>query len=262
MMLYKQIAALLKGWSDTPEIDARLFCAFYNNSPTDEQIADFIERRQNEEPVAKIIGQKGFWKRDFYVSKDVLDPRPDSETLIEAVLQTIQDKSKSYRVLDIGTGSGCLILSLCDEYPNLTAVGVDKSFKALQMAQKNDVRHQVEWLQKDFFHTSFAADLGVFDIVVSNPPYIPTADIPLLEKSVSFDPVLALDGGDEGLDCYEAIAKQLAGLTHSNSLVFFEIGQGQEEDIEGIMRVHGWQMLNQYKDLGGIVRVLSFKREG
>ena len=190
---------------------------------SDEELNSFITRRLAGEPVAKIVGKKGFWKDDFIVSKDVLDPRPDSETLIEAVLEKFPNKDKTLRFLDLGTGSGCLLLSLLGEYKNAMGVGIDISEKALAIANQNKGDKRAEFIQHDM--RSHLSDLGLFDIMISNPPYIPTAEIQTLQKDVKdYDPLLALDGGADGLDFYRALSKQRPA-PH----LFIEIGKDQEK---------------------------------
>lgn len=258
MSLIEKIAEQLKGISDTPLLDARFFCAYYQNKPSEAKIADFVQRRSAGEPVSKIIRQKGFWKRDFYVSNFVLDPRPDSETVIEAVKDCFPDVTKAYRALDIGTGSGCLILSLCDEYRQLQGIGIDVSTEALAVARQNDAENKIVFKEKNFYIDDFG-DLGQFDILISNPPYIPTADIEKLEKSVRlFDPLVALDGGKDGLNAYRRLSHILKKCCHSKSMVFFEIGQGQAEAVRTVMHNENWRFVKSYRDLGGITRVLVF----
>ena len=143
------LASPLKGFSDTPELDMRYFL---DENPSDEQLKGWIERRKKGEPVAKIIGHKGFWKREFFVSKETLDPRPDSETMIDFILKKYPDKKQSLRFLDVGTGTGCLLLSLLDEYPFATGVGLDISEKALTVARQNaSDNERVKFHQGDFF---------------------------------------------------------------------------------------------------------------
>ena len=222
-------------------------------SSSDEELNSFIERRLQGEPVAKIVGHKGFWKDDFIVSKDVLDPRPDSETLIEAVLEKFTNKDKTLRILDLGTGSGCLLLSLLGEYQNATGVGIDISEKALDIANQNKGSKRADFLLKDMRYG--LSDLGQFDIMISNPPYIPSAEIPMLERDVqAYDPMLALDGGSDGLDFYRALTKQ-----HLAPHIFIEIGKDQEKQIIPLFESEGWKFVKSWKDLGGIIRVLYFQ---
>lgn len=257
-----KLATALKECSQTPRLDARFFYEHYSNHPTQAQISEFIQRRKAGEPVAKILGKRGFWKRDFRVSSDVLDPRPDTETLIETVLRFYPEQTEPYRILDIGTGSGCILLSLLGEYPNACGIGVDKSLSALKIAQENNgenTAHRVEFCQADFTDDDFGNRLGAFDIIVSNPPYIPTNDIDTLEKSVKcYDPLIALDGGYDGLDAYRHIAQRVSALKKEGGLIFLEIGQGQENDVVQIMKRHQLTCREQVKDLGGIIRVLVF----
>ena len=220
---------------------------------SDEQLNAFISRRLAGEPVAKIIGKKGFWKDDFIVSKDVLDPRPDSETLIEAVLEKFPDKNQTLRILDLGTGSGCLLLSLLGEYQNATGVGIDISPKALAIANQNKGNKNAEFIVRDMRQD--LSDLGLFDIMISNPPYIPTNEIQTLERDVKdYDPLLALDGGQDGLDFYRALTKQ-----HLATTLFIEIGKGQESQVVPLFESQGWHFVQSWKDLGGITRVSEFK---
>jgi len=221
---------------------------------TEDELQSFVQRAQAGEPVAKIIGHKGFWKSDFIVSEDVLDPRPDSETLIEAVLELFTDKNAALRILDLGTGSGCLIVSLLQEYPKATGVAVDISEAALQIAKQNAKDLPIEFVCADM--CALPTDLGKFDIVVSNPPYIVRSEIEHLDVTVkNYDPLLALDGGPDGLDFY----RQLSHLALTDTL-FVEIGQGQEHAVIDIMLHSGWTHQKSWKDLGGIVRVLLFQK--
>ncbi len=257
-----EIATALKSFVETPYLDARFFCEHYQNSPTPEQVIDFIHRRKAGEPVSKIIGCRGFWKRDFSVTTDVLDPRADSETLIETVLRYYPKHTEPYRILDIGTGSGCLLLSLADEYMQAECIGVDKSTAALTVAKRNDISNRALFQQADFTAPDFAADLGQFDIIISNPPYIPTADIANLELNVRlYDPMDALDGGADGLSAYRVLAQRLPALLKPNGHVFFEIGQGQETDVAQLMMNVDFKNIDQVRDLGGIIRVLVFQSD-
>jgi len=221
-------------------------------SSSDEELNSFIQRRLAGEPVAKIIGEKGFWKDEFIVSKDVLDPRPDSETLIEAVLKKFPDKEVNLRILDLGTGCGCLLLSLLGEYKNATGVGLDISEKALDIAQQNSHTDRATFIQRDMRQD--LSDLGTFDIMISNPPYIPTAEIQTLEREVKdYDPLLALDGGPDGLNFYRTLATQ-----HLAQNLFIEIGKDQETQIISLFEAGGWHFIQSWKDFGGIVRILQF----
>ena len=262
-LLIQDIEKKLLGVSETAYLDAKFFvegCEKQGLLISDELIQDFIERRKRQEPVSKIIRSKGFWALDFYVTRDVLDPRPDSETLIEAVLEFFPDKNKSLDILDIGTGSGCLLVSLLYEYKNAVGTGVDISSKALEVARKNAASYNALFFEKDFYASDFQDGLQTYDVIVSNPPYIKTKEVQELEDAVRlYDPLKALDGGQDGLDAYRRLGIVLKPLLKKEGLVFFEIGQGQEEDVVLIMKKQGFNFLKSYKDLGKIERILVFQ---
>lgn len=249
------ITERLKAVSDTPRLDARFLI---DDASCEEELESFIKRRLNGEPVAKIIGHKGFWKKEFKTTKDTLDPRPDSETLIDAILKTFLDKNAPYKILDIGTGTGCLLLSLLDEYPSAIGVGIDVSEKALSVAKENALTYKnVSFINRDFTTPSWTDNLGSFDIIVSNPPYIPTEDLKNLSKETLCDPILALDGGKDGLNPYRIFSKTLLPLCHKDTYIFFEIGQGQETDVQNLMSKN-FTFKQAFKDLSGITRILCF----
>ena len=249
----KEIAEKLKSVSDSPRLDARLLLE--SGGDLDEK----IRRRLNHEPVSKIIGKKGFWKSEFITSPDVLDPRPDSETIIQSILKFYPGKNKPYRILDIGVGSGCLLFSVLDEYPHATGVGIDVSPQALKIAEQNRGKRTATLIRRDFYEEDWWDNLGIFDIIISNPPYIPVKDISALAPDVRlFDPITALDGGQDGLDAYRALAKSLGQLLNKNGTVFLEIGQGQEKDVGDIFLASGFTLSHAVQDFGGITRVLVF----
>ena len=250
----------LIGFTDTVDLDYKWLSEAAKGDPT--LLDDYIQRRQTGEPVAKIIGTKGFWKLDLAVSKDTLDPRPDSETMITAVLENYPDKEANLRILDLGTGSGCLLLALLDEYKNATGIGMDASMSALQIAQKNVDKYapdRAKLLCRSWDMTSWWRDMGGFDIVVCNPPYIPTQDIAKLDKDVKdFDPMQALDGGMDGLNEYRKLSNSVPEVLKQHGMAFFEIGQGQYADVTDIMQANKLILKNFYYDLGNILRVLAF----
>lgn len=261
--LIREIEEKLLNVSETPYLDAKFFvdaCEKKGFLPDEEKIQDFLERRKKNEPVSKIVESRGFWALDFYVTHDVLDPRADSETLIEAVLDLMPDKQAPFDILDIGTGSGCLLVSLLYEYKNAKGTGIDISKKALAVAKKNAEGYQAHFFEKNFYDADFCDNLQSYDIIISNPPYIKTDDIPLLDETVRcFDPQWALDGGKDGLNAYRELALKIKPLLRSSGFVFFEIGQGQHLDVIKIMQENGFCFVRSYKDLGQIVRVLVFK---
>lgn len=250
----------LKGCTETPDLDFKWLKQAANGNEA--LLKKFVARRQKGEPVAKIIGQKGFWTLDLKVSKDTLDPRPDSETIIDAVLKNFSDKSAPIRILDLGTGSGCLLLALLDEYKNATGVGMDASAAALQIADQNAKKYapmRAKLLCRSWNEDNWWNDLGGFDVVVCNPPYIPTGEIQNLDVDVkNYDPLAALDGGVDGLDDYRTLSDSISQVLKQNGLIFFEIGQGQKSDIVDIMQTKKLHLKKSYRDLGNIVRVLVF----
>ena len=249
--------------SETPYLDAKFFvdgCEQKKTAITKTVIEDFVERRKKGEPVSKIVGSKGFWTLDFYVTKDVLDPRADSETLIETVLKFFPDKEQSLDILDIGTGSGCLLVSLLYEYKNAKGTGIDISSKALEIAKKNAIGYPAKFLEKDFYSANFSEGLQTYDIIISNPPYIETKDIDLLDEAVRiYDPLWALDGGKDGLAAYRELSKKIKPLLKKAGFVFFEIGQGQGSAVIKLMNENGFSFVDSFVDLGKIERVLVFK---
>ncbi len=250
----REIASVLKVVTDTPLLEARLL---KENCP---DLKSAIKRRLAHEPISKIIGKKGFWKSEFITSTDVLDPRPDSETMIEAVLKYCPQKE--YQILDIGTGSGCLLFSLLDEYPASIGVGIDKSVKALAIADKNRQNRHANLLEKDFFKPTWACDLGTFDIIISNPPYIPSDDLLTLEPDVrEYDPILALDGGKDGLEAYRAISDNITNLLNNNGFLFLEIGIHQANAVIDIFTRQGLTHLDTIRDLSGIKRIIVFQKK-
>lgn len=255
----RALSAALKGIVDFPGLEARLFLQAFPRASSRRQ-ADFIRRRRAGEPLSKIVGKKGFWKEDFCTGAAVLDPRPDSETLIEAVLKLYPNSAQPLSFLDIGTGSGCLLLTLLSAYPQARGIGVDKSAAALRIAAKNRKGRAADFLLKDFTSSDFGDDLGTFDVIVSNPPYIPTADIENLEAAVRlYDPRIALDGGADGLAAYRALAPRVKGLLRPAGHFFTEIGAGQASAVSALFLRTGFRSAGTYQDLNGIARVLCFR---
>ena len=216
----------------------------------------FITRRQRHEPVSRILGQREFYGRPFRVTSDVLDPRPDTETLIEAALAL---KHPPARILDLGTGSGAIIVTLLAELPGATGLATDLSPAALEVARGNAEALGVA-LRLAFAEGPWWAPVtGRFDLIVSNPPYIPTTVISGLSPDVrDFDPHLALDGGADGLDAYRRIAAGAASHLNPGGRVLVEIGAGQALDVEALFQSHNFIHDSNHSDLGGHVRCLVF----
>lgn len=244
-------------------IDEKNLILNFEKNLSSEQFKRFeksLERRLNGEPISHIIGKRGFWDFEFIVNENVLDPRPDSETLIEAVLEVYKNKDERLKILDLGVGSGCLLITLLKLFPNASGVGTDISLKALDVVKKNaeklSVQNRIKLIQSDWNKNVEEK----FNIIISNPPYIPTKKIQTLQKEVrDFEPRQALDGGKDGLDCYRHLAKNVGQNLAKNGRIFLEIGKGQESDIVKIFQKNGFKLKFAKKDLGGIVRVLCFQ---
>ncbi len=228
----------------------------------EERFLTMINRRAIREPVSHIIGKREFYGYDFFVTQDTLDPRPDSESLIELVLKKNPQKNDALKFLEIGTGTGCLIITLLLLYKNSSAIGVDISDKALQICNKNAIQNQVQdrlqLIKSDLF-----SDLKnqKFDFIISNPPYIPSKDIAGLQEEVrNFEPLLALDGGTDGLDFYRSIAKSGADFLINNGRIFLEIGFDQKDDVVKIFTQENFTFEDFQPDLAGISRALVFKK--
>lgn len=208
-------------------------------------------------PVAKIIHSKWFYGLEFYTNKNTLDPRPDTETLVTAVIKDcVNDKPR--RVLDLGTGTGCIICALCKNINNVSGIGIDKSKRALWVAKKNvkslQLNDKIKIKYGDF--TDFKAK-EKFDIIVSNPPYIATNDT-RVDIGAKHDPKMALYAGNNGLAAYEAIAKNSLKLLKNDGKIYVEIGVGQSNPVIKIFNFFGWKFERVETDLSGINRVLVF----
>lgn len=220
---------------------------------------DYVSRRGRGEPVSRIRGRREFWSLEFEITPATLDPRPDSEVLVAALLRLLADRGVSApSVLDLGTGSGCLLIALLSDLPEATGVGADIDPDAISMARRNAATHGVD--RRATFVTSNwgSAIAGQFDVVLTNPPYIPTDVIPELDATVrEFDPVLALDGGEDGLSCYRAIGDALPQLLTAGGLAALEVGAGQSRDVMSILRGIGLHAIAEWPDLAGIQRCVT-----
>lgn len=219
---------------------------------------ELLKRRKNFEPVSHILGQREFWSLPFKVTKDVLDPRPDSETLIEAILERVENTKAPRKFIDFGTGSGCLLLSLLSEYPSSTGVGVDVSEAALSIAKENAVNLKMND-RSDFTISDWSANItDTFDILLSNPPYITTKDMTELLPDVSnHEPHLALHGGDDGLAPYKELIPAGRNLVVKGGLIAFEFGYQQADDIADMMKKEGYSDIQFHPDLSGIIRCIT-----
>jgi len=231
---------------------------------TPDTIAAFgtlLQRRLAHEPVSKILGFREFWSLTFRTSHDVLDPRPDSETLVAGVLAALPDRDAPLRLVDFGTGSGCLLLSLLHELPKATGLAVDLSPAALSIAKENAARLGLAD-RTAFRQASWGEGLdGAFDVLMSNPPYIESNVVPTLEPEVSrYDPHLALDGGADGLQAYRRLAPDLARLAAPGAVVALEIGLGQDVAVSRLLAQQGLEEIAVLPDLSGIGRVVRGRK--
>lgn len=250
--------------SATPQLDMRVLRAYAKD---DAELAAFVARRAQGEPVAQIVGEKGFWTLDLKVTRDVLCPRPDTETIIDALLAYRKDKTAPLRMLDLGTGSGCIILAALSEYVHATGDAVDMSEKALGIAKENAVRTGINTAEKNrvVFYSGHWCDAlpegTLYDVILSNPPYIPTHEIDTLDVDVkAYEPLMALDGGEDGLDCYRTLAMQIQTRMVKGAIALMEVGAGQSEDVADIMRQSGLDVINTEHDLAGIPRVVMLTK--
>lgn len=218
---------------------------------------ELLNRRKNREPVAKIIGKKEFWGREFFVNSATLDPRPDSECLIEAVFEIFPDKNQPLKIIDFGTGTGCLLLTVLAEYPNSQAIGVDIDRNTLDIAIKNAEKLGLAKRSKFILNDWAKGIEGKFDLIISNPPYIKNSDIKNLEPEVSIhEPYTALAGGWDGLDCYRTIAPSVNNLLEKDAYLIFEFGMGQEEAVKTIFEKCGIRFVSFKRDMAGIIRCI------
>ncbi len=226
------------------------------NEVSEEQKGSYvnhIERRCAHTPLQYIIGYQEFMGLRFKVTSNVLIPRQDTETLVEEVLRYLHD---GMRILDVCTGSGCILLSLLHYSNNCVGTGTDLSENALAVAKENATALGMEaiFLQGDLFENISEK----YDIIVSNPPYIPSEVIPTLMEEVKFhDPLMALDGGQDGLSFYKKITSQAGAYLYHGGRLFFEIGWNQAEDVSQYMKDAGFNEVVVYRDLGGLDRVVS-----
>ena len=219
-----------------------------------------LSRRMAREPVSQIVGCREFWSLEFQVTASTLTPRPDSEAVIEAVLDRQHDKKAALRILDLGTGTGCLLLALLTELPNATGVGVDVCDDAVVVAKANVGRCGLG-ARAQIIRGGWAAAHGqLFDIVVCNPPYIRTSDLARLDPEVAdWEPHLALDGGSDGLDAYRRILPGLPQVLSKGGFAVLEHGAGQAGQIEDLAVAAGLTLCRRHQDLAGRDRCLVLK---
>jgi release factor glutamine methyltransferase len=226
-----------------------------------DRLEALISRRLNGEPLSRILGEAEFWSLPFVLSHATLEPRPDSEILVETALKIFPEKQARLRLCDLGTGSGCLLVSLLHERPHAFGIGVDLSFKALETARGNAVRNgtgeRAAFVQAHWCAGLFAS----FDLVVSNPPYIARSVLSALAPEVcDHDPVLALDGGEDGLCAYRLLLDQVPAILAENGRFLVEIGYDQGESVPHLARMSGWRIEAIIPDYAGHPRVVIMNR--
>ncbi|AVD36809.1 peptide chain release factor N(5)-glutamine methyltransferase [Clostridioides difficile] len=265
---------ILKDISDTPRLDTELLLQktlgvdrLYihlnlNKELTEEQKTEFIgfaEERLNGRPIAYIVENREFMGLDFFVKEGVLIPRPDTETLVEEIIEICREK-KDVSILDIGTGSGAITISLAKYIENSKIMSFDISEIALEIAKKNAITNEVDekikYINSDLF-TAISNSNIKFDIIVSNPPYIKKQDIETLHTQVKdYEPYNALEGGEDGLDFYRRITEQGKKYLNKFGILAYEVGHNQAEDVINIMKSNGYKKIYTKKDIQGIDRVV------
>jgi len=234
-----------------PELEARWLLKYSFSSELESNVA----RRVRHEPLAKILGSKGFYKYEFKTTADTLDPRDDSEALLSLAFQRFPDKAASLKVADICSGTGCLGLSFAAEYPAVVLTMVDVSAKAMAVARDNAAAMGLT-VRTSFF----TGDMDVFQengfhLLFFNPPYLRTSELLALDADTAYDPVIALDGGEDGLTFYRRFN---AAWLAADGCLIAEIGAEQRDAVVAIMRDKGLFLASEKKDLGGVVRALLF----
>ncbi len=237
------------------------------SGPQIERVHDFVRRRRRREPVSRILGHRAFYGREFAISPSTLDPRPDSETLIDAALELLAEdganRDARLRIVDIGTGSGCLLVTLLAELPHAAGLGTDIDPEALLLAKGNASAHGVTERAEWSVSRSLEGLDGPFDLLIANPPYIPTGDIASLEPEVrDHDPRSALDGGCDGLDVYREIAAGLLRVVPEGWAIF-EVGAGQADLVKTLLTdvasAPATPLVRVFRDLNGVDRCVAWK---
>ena len=224
-----------------------------------EKIIAIESRRLNGEPISKIFKKRDFYNSTFLISNDVLDPRPETELIVE-IANNFIDKNEVKNILDLGTGSGCILLSILKENKMINGLGIDLSKDAISIAKQNSKKLNLE-TQSNFLISNWMSSVNYkYDLVVSNPPYIASEDIKKLSKSVKiYDPILSLDGGDDGLNSYRLIASDLKRVVSKNALIIIEIGYNQSLQVIEIFKKNNFKLIKKYNDINGLDRVLTFQ---
>jgi len=227
-----------------------------------QNLTALVKRRVAGEPLQYITGRQAFFKLDFEVTPDVLIPRPETELIVEAVLELFPTDAE-FSFADVGTGSGCIAISILDERPKSHGTAIDQSQRALTIAARNaqryDVSDRVRLVQSDLFRG--LAEHDVFDLIVSNPPYVPDGELSGLQREVQREPRPALAGGADGLDVIRRLMKDAPGRLHSGGFLIFEFGINQDEAIRGLVDEAVWEQSEIRRDLQKIPRMIILKKK-
>jgi release factor glutamine methyltransferase len=237
-----------------------IFSNFELNSIDLKAFHQAIKRRANNEPISKIFNEKNFWKYSFFVNKNVLDPRPETELVIEKVIKYFPKKDEKLKILDICTGSGCLAISLAREYRNAKITATDISSDALKVAQIN-ANKLCSDKEIQFVKCNLIKNIDTYDIIVSNPPYLSNLEYKKTTKEIqSYEPKIALIGGIDGLKFYRNIANFLTEILSSTSIVFIEIGNNQAKEVMKIFKSKKIKCLELAKDIQQLNRLLILQK--
>ena len=287
-LLIDGIGKLKSSKVPNPEIDARILLSHASNykntiymhndisiSKKDKnKFYCFLNKRIQGKPVSRILGSRNFWKSNFLINKYTLDPRPDSEVIIDVLTKTFSNSSKHFQVLDLGSGSGCIGLSLIDEIKSASLLSVDICKQSLEILNKNAQRlnlmNKLHYAQINWFENAWIENIKIitqkeklfsknkFDFIVCNPPYIKSSDIEKLQTEVkNYDPLVSLDGGIDGCDSYRAIFKDLREILALGGLCFFEIGYDLLDNIKIILKEFNLNLIKVHKDFYGHSRVIE-----
>ena len=269
------VSELIAAGVDSPRLEARMMIGAAAGIDADkvgndtqlseaqyQNLQKMLKRRAAHEPLDKILGYRDFYKYRFVVDGNVLSPRPDSEILAEAAIKIARSRGYA-KILELGVGSGCLILSILAEFPNMRGVGCDKSAAALKIAAQNaenlNLSNRIKLLQADYF-----GDLPFsekFPLIISNPPYIATAEIAALDAEVkNYDPTMALDGGADGYEHYRRIAQIVPQLLEKGGFMLLEVGQGQADEVADIFAAEKLHLVEKIRDLNGIERCVVLRQ--
>jgi len=219
-----------------------------------------LDRRLSKEPISKIINKKNFWKDEFYVNEFVLDPRPETEGIVEESIKLIKNKNSNIKILDIGTGSGALAISLAREFINASIMAIDISEEAIKVANLN-IKNKKLYNQIQLRKITLDNINEKFDLIVSNPPYLTKKEIKNISYEIkNYEPLIALDGGDDGLNFYREFSKKINKIMNVNSYLLVEIGEEQLKDCIDIFSLSGLNFHKKAQDLQKKDRILIYSK--